>query len=70
MIIWKMLSYCLKCRKNTNVKAQKLKNKKWKNDDYIKICSLWEKKLKFYKEQEASELLHNLPGIELPILSD
>ena len=28
------------------------------------------KKLRFYKKQEPSELLHNLTGIELPILID
>ena len=37
-----MLSYCLKCRKNTESKNPKAKNnnKKWKNNDFIKMGSL------------------------------
>ena len=38
-----MLSYCLKCRKNTEIKNPKFakKKKKWKDNYFIEICSVW-----------------------------
>ena len=50
-----MLSYCLKCRKNTeSKKPQVVKTKKPKNNAFIKMwkCAMSNsKKLKFIKEQ-------------------
>ena len=38
-----MLSYYLKCKKNTeSEKSKSLKNKKRKNNVYIKLCGLWQ----------------------------
>ena len=61
-----MLSYCLKCRKNTeskNPKLVKIKNGK------IKLFSKWEvchsKQSKLIKEQKDSELIGSL-GIKTP----
>ena len=34
-----MLSYCLKCRKNTENKNPKSKDQKWKNNAFIKMFS-------------------------------
>ena len=39
-----MLSYCLKCRKNTGSKKSKSckdKKKKRKNNDFIKVHNVW-----------------------------
>ena len=62
-----MLSYCLKCQKNTeskNAKVTKTKNGRvvllWK----CAVCD--SKKSKFIKQQEASKLLSSL-GIETPL---
>ena len=55
-----MLSYCLKCRKNSeskNLKVVKNKNRRITCDS---------KKLKFIKEQEARGLLSSL-GIRAPL---
>ena len=53
-----MLSYCLKCRKNTGSKnprvAQKKRGKLMLLSKFAVCCS---KKVRFIKEQEASELL-------------
>ena len=35
-----MLSYCLKCRKNTEGKNPKVARKKRKNNAFIKMCSV------------------------------
>ena len=36
-----MLSYCLKCRKNTESKnPEVVRTKKWKNNAFIKMCSV------------------------------
>ena len=68
-----MLSYCLKCRKNTQSKNPKVITI---NNGTIMLLSKWEvcdsKKSKFIKEQEASWLLSSL-GIkaslsEIPLL--
>ena len=38
-----MLSYCLKCRKNTESENAKVATrKKWKNNGFIKISSVWQ----------------------------
>ena len=62
-----MLSYCLKCRKNTESKS--LKNVRPKNGRImlLSICAVCDsKKSKFIKEQEASGLLNSL-GIKTPL---
>ena len=54
----KMLSYCLKCRKNTeskNPKVVKTKNRRMKILSKCAVCD--SKKLKFISEQQASVLL-------------
>ena len=56
-----MLSYCLKCRKNTESKNPK--NVKSKNGRILllSICAVYEiKKAKFIKDQEASGSLSDL----------
>ena len=56
-----MLSYCLKCRKNTESKNPKVV--KTKNGRIIilsKCAACDSKKSKFIKEQEASGLLRSL----------
>ena len=53
-----MLSYCLKCRKNTeskNPKVVKTKNRRMKILSKCAVCD--SKKLKFISEQQASVLL-------------
>ena len=66
-----MLSYCLKCRKNTkskNSKFAKTKNGRIMLLSKCTVCS--SKKLKFIKEQEGKELLSKLRGNKVPILGD
>ena len=62
-----MLSYCLKCRKNTESKNPKVARTK---NGRIMLLSKYaardSKKSKFIKEHEASELLSNL-GIKTPL---
>ena len=62
-----MLSYCLKCRKNTESKNPKVARTK---NGRIMFLSKYEmcdsKKAKFIKEQEASGLLSSL-GINTPL---
>ena len=62
-----MLTYCLKCKKNTkNIDA---KMKKTKNGGFMllsKCAVCGSKKSKFMKEQEAEGLLSNL-GIKPPL---
>ena len=44
-----MLSYSLKCEKNTESKNPKVvKTKKWKNNAFIKMWSVWEQKIKIH----------------------
>ena len=61
-----MLSYCLKCKKNTesiNPKVSKTTNDK----EIILSCDIYgSKKSKFIKEQDAKELLSNL-GLRTPL---
>ena len=62
-----MLSYCLKCKKNTesiNPKVSKTANGKTITLSKCAICG--SKKSKFIKEQQAKGLLSNL-GIRTPI---
>ena len=70
-----MLSYCLKCRKNTksiNPKVSKTTNGKAIILSTCTICG--SKKSKFIKEQEAKGLLSNLglkkPLNKIPVLGD
>ena len=62
-----MLTYCVKCRKNTeNLKSKIFQTK---NDQLIMYskCPIWGiKKSSFVKEQEARDLLSNL-GIKTPL---
>ena len=70
-----MLSYCLKCKKNTesiNPKLLKTTNGKTMILSKCAICS--SKKSKFIKEQQAKGLLSNLglrtPLNKFPVLGD
>ena len=70
-----MLSYCLKCKKNTesiNPKVSKTSNGKTMVLSKCAICG--SKKSKFIKEQQAKELLSNLgirtPLNKIPLLGD
>ena len=62
-----MLTYCLKCEKNTeniDAKMMKTKNGRFVLSSKCVVCS--SKKSKFMKEQEAEGLLSNL-GIKTPL---
>ena len=62
-----MLSYCLKCRKNTesiNPKVSKTTNGKAMIFSKCAICG--SKKSKFIKEQQAKEILSSV-GIRTPL---
>ena len=70
-----MLSYCLKCKINTesiNPKVSKTTNAKMMILSKCAICG--NKKLKFIKEQQAKGLLSNLgirtPLNKIPVLGD
>ena len=70
-----MLSYCLKCKKNTesiNPKVFKKRNGKIMILSKCAICG--SKKSKFIKEQQAKGLLSNLglrtPLNKIPVLGD
>ena len=70
-----MLSYCLKCRKNTesiNPRVSKKRNGKTIILSECAICG--SKKSKFIKEQQAKGFLSNLgirtPLSNIPILGD
>ena len=54
-----MLSYCLKCRKNTESKNPKVA--RTKNEIIIIIIMCDSKKSKFIKKQDASGLLDKIP---------
>ena len=52
-----MLSYCLKCRKNTEIKNLNVVTTKNERMMLLQKCAVCNsKKLKFIKEQEAGEL--------------
>ena len=56
-----MLSYCLKCRKNTESKNPKVARTKNKRIMLLpKMAAFNSKKSKFIKQQEASGLLSSL----------
>ena len=62
-----MLTFCLKCKKNTkniDAKMMKTKNGRFVLSSKCAICG--SKKSKFMKEQEAKGLLGNL-GIKTPL---
>ena len=69
-----MLSYCLKCRKNTESKNSKLARTKNRRIMLLSKCAVCDsKKSTFIKQQEASGLLSSL-GIKtalnkIPLLS-
>ena len=64
-----MLSYCLKCRKNTENKKPKVV--KTTNGRIMLLSKHSRKKSKFLKEEEeARGLLSNLLGVKVPILID
>ena len=66
-----MLSYCLKCRKNTETKNPKVAKTKNRRIMLLSKCAVCDSKIsKFIKEQEARGLLSKLTGIIVPILSD
>ena len=66
-----MLSYCLKCRKNTESKSPKaVKTKNRRIMLLLKFVVCGGKKSKFIKEQKDRRLLSKLKGIKVPILSD
>ena len=66
-----MLSYCLKCRKNTESKNSKVVKTKNRRMMLLSKCAVYNsKKSKFLQKQEAKGLLGNLLGIKLPILGD
>ena len=66
-----MLSYCLKCTKNTESKNPEVVRTK---DGRMMLLSKYavcnSKKLKFLKEQEARGTLSNLFRVKVPILGD
>ena len=75
MYKYKMESYCLKCRKNTeniNPRVSKTSNGKTMLLSKYSICG--SKKSRFIKNQEAKRLLRNLgvgtPLNKVPILGD
>ena len=63
-----MLSYCLKCRKNTeNINPRVSKTINGKTKILSKCATCGSKKRKFIKAQEAKGLLSNL-GIRKPLI--
>ena len=62
-----MLTYCVKCRKNTeniDSKMVRTKNNRLVIQSKYSVCGI--KKSRFVKEQEAKGLLSNL-GIKTPL---
>ena len=65
-----MLSYYLKCRKDTESKTPKVVRTKNGRVMLLSKCAVCNsKKSKFLKEQEAKRLLSNLTGVKIPFLS-
>ena len=63
-----MLSYCLKCRKNTESKNAKVVRTKTGRIMLLSKCEVCDsKKLKFIKEREASGLLLSSLRIKTPL---
>ena len=70
-----MLSYCLKCKKNTEgINPKVLKTTNGKTMTLSKCAIYGSKKSKFIKEQQAKGLLSNLgirtPLNKIPLLGD
>ena len=66
-----MLSYCLKCRKNTESKNPTVVKTKSGRIMLLSKCAVcYSKKSKFIKEQKAKELISKLTGFELLVLRD
>ena len=70
-----MLTYCLKCKKDTeNIYSQVLKTKNGTTMLSSKCAICGGKKSKFIKEQEAKGLFSNLglkiPSRKIPLLGD
>ena len=70
-----MLSYCLKCKKNTeSINPKVLKTTKGKTMILSKYAICSSKKSKFIKKQQAKGLLSNLglrtPLNKIPVLGD
>ena len=68
-----MLSYCLKCRKNTESKSPKVVKTKNRRIMLLSKCVVCNsRKLKFIKEKEARGLLSSLrirrPFNQIPLL--
>ena len=62
-----MLTYCLKCKKNTkNIDAKMIKTKNGRLNLSSKCAVCGSKKSRFMKEQEVEGLLSNL-GINTPL---
>ena len=62
-----MLSYCLKCRKNTESKNPKVSKTRNERIMLLSKCAVcYSKKSKFIKEQEASRLSSSL-GMKTPL---
>ena len=70
-----MLTYCLKCKKNTkNINAKMLKTKNDRLNLSSKCAVCGSKKSRFMKEQEAKGLFSNVgirtPLSKVPLLGD
>ena len=66
-----MLSYCLECRKNTESKnSEVVRNKNGRIMLLSKCVGCNSKNSKFLKQQKARELISNLTGVKIPILSE
>ena len=66
-----MLSYCVKCRKNTETKNPKVVRTKNGRIMLLSKCAVCtSKKSKFLKEQEAKGLWGALLGAKISILGD
>ena len=69
-----MLSYCWKCKKNTESKNPKLKKKKKKKQEKTVLSSnsvvSGSKKMRLIKEQETSKTLDSMLGTKILVLGD
>ena len=66
-----MLSYSLKCRKNTESKNPNIVKTKMRRIMRLSKCAVCNSnKSKFIKDQEATRLLCKLTGTKVSILSD
>ena len=68
-----MLSYCLKCRKNTESKNPKVARTKNGRIMLLSKCAVWDsEKSKFIKQEEATGLLCSLeiktPLSKIPLI--